>query len=254
MLNLSSELLRCSLRFSGLPENKNISSAPVVPLILTAGQEQPLVEWEYLPPIGPRPNKGFVGLKNAGATCYMNSVLQQVCVSYNSQNIPPHLSSGPITGVDFNGSSRLPFWAAFTCKSPRNIYKQLITKHLYFINIFLYLTTLAIFTTSSYIVKYQFKQFYQITKLGYSSYPPYRVDFNGSPTSTIPTYPFYDVISPYSTEMSSLIPFPSTILSSVVCYKFVCLEFCPKYDNLMIFWCCVILLRAGYNLNYVLCV
>lgn len=35
-------------------------------------------EWEYLPPVGPRPSRGFVGLKNAGATCYMNSVLQQV--------------------------------------------------------------------------------------------------------------------------------------------------------------------------------
>ncbi|KAK6195512.1 hypothetical protein SNE40_000926 [Patella caerulea] len=37
-----------------------------------------LTEWEYLPPVGPRPPKGFVGLKNAGATCYMNSVLQQI--------------------------------------------------------------------------------------------------------------------------------------------------------------------------------
>ena len=38
------------------------------------------LEWEYLPPVGPRPSRGFVGLKNAGATCYMNSVLQQVCL------------------------------------------------------------------------------------------------------------------------------------------------------------------------------
>ena len=37
-----------------------------------------LTEWEYLPPIGPRPQNGFVGLKNAGATCYMNSVMQQL--------------------------------------------------------------------------------------------------------------------------------------------------------------------------------
>ncbi|KAK1798090.1 hypothetical protein P4O66_000585 [Electrophorus voltai] len=37
-----------------------------------------LAEWEYLPPVGPRPIKGFVGLKNAGATCYMNSVIQQL--------------------------------------------------------------------------------------------------------------------------------------------------------------------------------
>ena len=37
-----------------------------------------LTEWEYFPAIGCRPLKGFVGLKNGGATCYMNSVLQQV--------------------------------------------------------------------------------------------------------------------------------------------------------------------------------
>ncbi|XP_071440611.1 ubiquitin carboxyl-terminal hydrolase 9X isoform X2 [Hetaerina americana] len=41
-------------------------------------REEPLVEWDFLPPVGPRHPKGFVGLKNAGATCYMNSVLQQL--------------------------------------------------------------------------------------------------------------------------------------------------------------------------------
>ncbi|XP_047471205.1 probable ubiquitin carboxyl-terminal hydrolase FAF-X isoform X2 [Penaeus chinensis] len=40
--------------------------------------DESIGEWEYLPPVGPRPMKGFVGLKNAGATCYMNSVLQQL--------------------------------------------------------------------------------------------------------------------------------------------------------------------------------
>ncbi|XP_053562456.1 probable ubiquitin carboxyl-terminal hydrolase FAF-X [Bombina bombina] len=44
----------------------------------TIGGCEALTEWEYLPPVGPRPNKGFVGLKNAGATCYMNSVIQQL--------------------------------------------------------------------------------------------------------------------------------------------------------------------------------
>ncbi|CAI8002162.1 Probable ubiquitin carboxyl-terminal hydrolase FAF-X [Geodia barretti] len=43
-----------------------------------SGQDPPLCEWEFIPHIGPRPLKGFVGLKNAGATCYMNSVLQQL--------------------------------------------------------------------------------------------------------------------------------------------------------------------------------
>lgn len=50
-----------------------VSLVPVLP----SGCET-LTEWEYLPPVGPRPNKGFVGLKNAGATCYMNSVIQQL--------------------------------------------------------------------------------------------------------------------------------------------------------------------------------
>lgn len=37
-----------------------------------------LTEWDYFPAIGCRPLKGFVGLKNGGATCYMNSIIQQV--------------------------------------------------------------------------------------------------------------------------------------------------------------------------------
>lgn len=48
-----------------------------------AGHDPPPTEWEFQPPIGPRSNTGFSGLKNGGATCYMNSVFQQVCVGIN---------------------------------------------------------------------------------------------------------------------------------------------------------------------------
>lgn len=66
------------------------------------------MEWDYLPPVGPRPPKGFVGLKNAGATCYMNSILQQL---YMLENIRVGIlaADGAATDLneDFSGEDRM---------------------------------------------------------------------------------------------------------------------------------------------------
>lgn len=70
--------------------------------------ETTVLEWDYLPIIGPRPTQGFVGLKNAGATCYMNSVLQQL---YMVQSIREGLLAceGAATdpSEDFSGEEKL---------------------------------------------------------------------------------------------------------------------------------------------------
>ena len=34
--------------------------------------------FQYMPPVEGRASVGFVGLRNGGATCYMNSVIQQL--------------------------------------------------------------------------------------------------------------------------------------------------------------------------------
>nr|CAD7574966.1 unnamed protein product [Timema californicum] len=62
-------------------------------------RDEPLEEWDYLPPVGPRPQKGFVGLKNAGATCYMNSVLQQL---YMVESIRVGILASEGAAVDLN--------------------------------------------------------------------------------------------------------------------------------------------------------
>jgi ubiquitin carboxyl-terminal hydrolase 9/24 len=71
-------------------------------------REEALTEWDFMPPVGPRPTHGFVGLKNAGATCYMNSVLQQL---YMVENIRVGLlaAEGAATDIneDFSGEERI---------------------------------------------------------------------------------------------------------------------------------------------------
>ncbi|XP_052775472.1 ubiquitin carboxyl-terminal hydrolase 24-like isoform X3 [Mya arenaria] len=62
---------------------------------LTEMHHQPNVdcanEWEYLPPVDGRADCGYVGLRNGGATCYMNSVIQQL---YMVPGIPEAVLSG----------------------------------------------------------------------------------------------------------------------------------------------------------------
>jgi ubiquitin carboxyl-terminal hydrolase 9/24 len=77
-------------------------------MVQISEREEALTEWDFMPPVGPRPTHGFVGLKNAGATCYMNSVLQQL---YMVENIRVGLlaAEGAATDIneDFSGEERI---------------------------------------------------------------------------------------------------------------------------------------------------
>ncbi|XP_022101626.1 ubiquitin carboxyl-terminal hydrolase 24-like isoform X2 [Acanthaster planci] len=59
------------------PENLQLVSCQ---LIAMHHQQDPAIakEWDYLPPVEGRSPSNYVGLKNGGATCYMNSVIQQL--------------------------------------------------------------------------------------------------------------------------------------------------------------------------------
>lgn len=75
---------------------------------LIIANDLPLTEWEYLPPVGPRPPRGFVGLKNAGATCYMNSVLQQLYMIEDIRNgILSVEGAATDPNEDFSGEERV---------------------------------------------------------------------------------------------------------------------------------------------------
>ncbi|GBG68283.1 hypothetical protein CBR_g2830 [Chara braunii] len=50
----------------------------IVDLLLRMHFTSEIPEWEHLPSYGRKSVGGYVGLKNAGATCYMNSVFQQL--------------------------------------------------------------------------------------------------------------------------------------------------------------------------------
>ena len=56
-----------------------------------------LNEWEQLPINSPRPPGGYVGLKNAGATCYMNSVFQQLYMMKPLRNAVLSVTSTAVT-------------------------------------------------------------------------------------------------------------------------------------------------------------
>ncbi|CAF1378096.1 unnamed protein product [Rotaria sordida] len=60
-------------------------------------------EWEFMPQVNPRAHCGLVGLYNGGATCYMNSILQQL---YMLPQISEHILSVPDDLDNTNGTNK----------------------------------------------------------------------------------------------------------------------------------------------------
>ncbi|XP_018561344.1 probable ubiquitin carboxyl-terminal hydrolase FAF-X isoform X3 [Anoplophora glabripennis] len=78
-----------------------------------------ITEWDYLPAVGPRPFQGFVGLKNAGATCYMNSILQQLyMVDSIKEGILAAEGAATDPNEDFTGEEKMDL--DFDCTDERN--------------------------------------------------------------------------------------------------------------------------------------
>ncbi|CAF3766292.1 unnamed protein product [Rotaria magnacalcarata] len=60
-------------------------------------------EWEFMPQVSPRASCGLVGLYNGGATCYMNSILQQL---YMLHQISEYILSVNDDGENMNGENK----------------------------------------------------------------------------------------------------------------------------------------------------
>ncbi|KAH1013809.1 hypothetical protein HUJ04_002748 [Dendroctonus ponderosae] len=109
--------LLISLCYNCVPNYKQLVA--MLTEMFYSDPDSAIPDWDHLPAVGPRPFRGFVGLKNAGATCYMNSVLQQL---YMVENIKQGLlaAEGAATdpNEDFTGEER--FELDIDCPDDRN--------------------------------------------------------------------------------------------------------------------------------------